>query len=219
MNNSSKVYVVEETEIVIYAEVGYMEGLSSANSKETHKQYEAILTSGSKCRVRETTNEGNVNYIYTLKNKNKENEFNNVSSSLEYNLEVDKSLFDGFKEAANKLVEKYRYTFLHDVNIIVDDIPIIVKNVKYEVDLFFKSKENIDTPIGSRWCKIDIEIDSINKLLEEKYPDRTEIKFTISISNLPFKPMNSIMLSTATEEQRNKIKELWEYEFSTILIS
>lgn len=217
MSKESIVSITEENEIVIYAEIGYMEGLSQSSTMEIHRQYEATLKSGSRCRVRKTTKDDEVSYTYTLKNSNAE--FSNVSGSTEYNIEVDQSLFEGFKEAADRLTKKRRYTFLHNLKIVVGDKSITIKNVKYEVDVFFLLDGRAARELSAKWCKIDIEIDAINEYLEENYPDEDELKFTISVSDLPFKPKNPIMKSTATEEQKAKINELWEHEFSTQLVS
>lgn len=218
MSDVSKTNVSKENEIVIYAKIGNAEGLKFATEKEEHTQLEATLNSGNRCRVRKVLKNDSIKYFYTLKVK-QEGKESNISSSTEYNTEVDEDFCKGFNQVADKVIYKNRYIFLKNIKITIDDKIIEIENVKHEVDLFKRFDSYTKQNITSDWCKIDIEIDAINKYIEDNYPDREDVKFTISITDLPFEPMTPIMSSTATEEQKDKLNQLWKEEFSISLVN
>lgn len=213
MDDISKTDVSSETEIVIYSEIGNMTGLDLADSKETHFQIESNFDNGNRCRVRKTIRNENIDYIFTIKIVDKNSQ---ISKCEELDKEVDEEFFKTFFKASDRIIQKYRYTFNKDIKINLEGKEIIVPNINYEVDVFFKKGYGVQGCVISDWCKIDIEIDKINEYLESNYPDLKDIKLSVSISDLPFKPKKSILSSDCTDLKKQKIKELWDNEFITI---
>ena len=213
LDNPNDSNTTVETEIVIYSEIGDMSGLDLADSKETHFQLESNFDNGNRCRVRKSIRNETVDYIFTIKVIDKNSE---ISKCEELNKEVDEEFFKTFFKVSDRIIQKYRYTFNKDIKINAEGKEIIVPNIKYEVDVFFKKGYGIKGCVISDWCKIDIEIDKINEYLESNYPDLKDIKLSVSISELPFKPKKSILSSDCTDMKKQKIKELWDNQFITL---
>ena len=210
MDDISKTDVSSETEIVIYSEIGDMTGLDLADSKETHFQIESNFINGNKCRVRKTIKNENIDYLFTIKIKDKDSE---ISKCVELNTVVDEEFFKTFFKTTDRIIQKYRYTFTRDIKLNIEGKEVTVPNIAYQVDVFFKKGYGVKGCIISEWCKIDIEIDKINDFLEKNYPNQSITKLTVNISDLPFKPKKSILSSDCSEEKEQKIKELWDNEY------
>lgn len=210
MTDISKTDVSTETEIVIYSEIGDMTGLDLADSKETHFQIESNFVNGNKTRVRKTIKNDQVNYIFTIKIKDKNSQ---ISKCEELNLDVDETFFNTFFKTSDRIVQKYRYTFNKEIKLSINGKEIIIPNIDYQVDVFFKKGYGVKGCTICDWCKIDIEIDKINEYLESNYPNEENVKLAINISELPFKPKKSIVSSDCTDTKKQKIKELWDNEF------
>lgn len=202
-----------ETEIVIYSEISNINGLELADSKEKHFQLETNFINGDKCRVRRTIKEEDINYTFTIKIKNKDS---NISKCEELEKEVDELFFKTFFKTSDNIVQKIRYTFNRSISIIINGEKIIIPDINYEVDVFFKKDYGVRGCLVSDWCKIDIEIDKVISYLEENRPGDEDIEISLNISDLPFKPKNSILASNCTDKEKEKIKELWKNNFSTI---
>lgn len=214
MTDISKTDVSTETEIVIYSEIGDMTGLDLADSKETHFQIESNFVNGVKTRVRKTIKNEKVDYIFTIKIKDKKSKVNKCE---ELNIEVDELFFKTFFKTAERIIQKYRYTFNKDIKININGKEIVIPNIDYQVDVFFKKGYGIKGCVVSGWCKIDIEIDKINEYLEKNYPNESKLDITVNITELPFKPKKHILSSDCTDAKKEKIKELWDNEFITII--
>lgn len=202
---------VTEKEIVIYAKIGNMAGLEEATRNEKQYQVERMLDTGVTSRVRKTTKEDQETYEFTIKHKNVDD---NMQSSNEYTITADESFLKGYEKIADRYMDKVRYIYsssnvILNTNINGEDISINIPNIDYEVDTYIKPDG-----IYSEWCKIDVEIDKILSYVDVRYPDITDLNFVIKISHLPFKPTNAILVSTATEEQKQFISDLWTNEFS-----
>ena len=213
LDDSTNTDTTIETEIVIYSEIGEMSGLDLADSKEIHFQLESNFDNGNRCRVRKTIKDSKVDYVLTIKVLDKNSE---ISRCEELEKEVDEEFFKTFFKISDRIVQKYRYIFNREIKINRDGKEIIIPNINYEVDVFFKKGYGVESCVISNWCKIDIEIDRINEYLEKSYPDLKDLKLTVSISDLPFKPKKSILSSNCTDIKKQKIKELWNNEFVTI---
>lgn len=202
---------VTEKEIVIYAKIGNMAGLEEATRNEKQYQIERMLDTGITSRVRKTTKEDEETYEFTIKHKNVDD---NVQSSNEYTIAADESFMKGYEKIADRYMDKVRYVYsssniILNTNINGEDVSINIPNIDYEVDTYIKKDGTY-----SEWCKIDIEVDKILSYIDVRYPDITDLNFVIKISHLPFKPTNAILVSTATEEQKQFISDLWTNELS-----
>lgn len=211
-NNKEKL----ETEVVVYCKIGDMEALNQCSRKEHHYQIESSFKNGTRCRVRKVSNEGKDEYFFTMKVKTKDEENPSIEANREFTIEIDKDFFEGFKAAAERALDKVRYIFnSKEVTLSFDDNgqtkEVVIPNIEYEVDVY--QKEDGTT---SEWCKIDIEVDNILNYIHRQHPELKDINLTVKVSHLPFKPSNSILSVTATEEQKKKIDKLWEEFTQTV---
>lgn len=204
----------KETEVAIYARIGDPNGLTQAANSEEHEQVEGFFKKGSKCRVRKITKNNTDTYVFTIKVKDQEN--NSAASAVdEYNAEVDKAFFDGFKLAGGeKFVLKTRYVFnSENVELTFEQEGekqnIVIPNILYEIDVYKKPDGNV-----SEWCKIDVEVDNILAYLDKEHPNIKNVKLNIKINHLPFKPEKAILASTQDEEQKAFLGNLWDNEFN-----
>lgn len=213
--------ISEENEIEIYAKIGNFDGLHKANVTEKQIQITAKLgLNDNYCRVRKSTINGKDTYTYTFKVKNR-SEIDSIASRHEYTITLndDEEFFNSFKLIADKLQTKTRYIFNsdkitinysdHDENKVIE-----IPDIKYEVDVYEKPNGEL-----SEWCKIDIEIDKIMQFIDHNYPDLKDIKLRISISHLPFEPIQSFMKDDSNPEIMSRIHDLFEHEFSTDLVA
>lgn len=207
---------VTETELVVYCKVGYFEGLKEAVKKERQDQYEIKSSNdknGSKgcVRIRKTVCSDGVSIVLTNKVRTEDS---NLSISEEYNTDITQEHFDAFAKICSKKTIKDRFIFMvKNVSIGVtgeSTSTIEVPELKFEVDVFLKEGGTYH-----EWCKIDIELDPLLKLMNESDMNITDFNLTINVSNLPFKPADAFVGSNATEEQ-NKILD---YFYSEVFIS
>lgn len=136
-----------EVEKVFYAKLLDKSILDTAESSESHEQWElriaktTLNASGGRIRIRKTTKAGeNPEYVLTSKTRNAEGgelEIANPSSA---------DAFEQFKHLAEKGMIKKRYVF---------DIP--GRPDKWEVDTYLNQDGSL-----SEWTKIDLEISDGN---------------------------------------------------------
>jgi len=198
---------VKERELVIYAKVGNEDGLKEADVIEKHVQLDARFVTGHRCRVRRITKPEETKYVYTFKIKDENEEIN---SSVEYNVDVDKDFFEGFSKVADCKYNKTRYIFSSKtIKVYIgtgEDKEILeIPNIQYEVDVFESDEGN-----KYKWIKIDIEVDVILDYIETNLPDIKDIKLNISISHLPFKPTDMILDFNESHEDEEFIESLWD---------
>lgn len=194
-----------ETEVIIYARIGNVTGLSSADVVESQQQYETKYSNGIPCRIRTIDNR---NPVYTLKIRDEKSK---LAKAEEYHQHVTQEFLEGFKYAADHWLNKRRLIF-HSNNVtmgaVIDGVAkaIVLPSVDYEVDLYYKSDGTL-----SPWCKIELEVD---KLLEHvKEYSNKPVNLKLSVSTLPFEPMDIILMPNATEDQKAFVNNLWEKEF------
>lgn len=212
---------IAETEITIYAKIGDMEGLKTADYKEVHEQAETRLNDTTRLRVRKTIKESEpfsenenpgITFNATLKI---DNENSIVNSNSEINLPITEEFFKAFFAASNSRFIKTRYVFYSKrVSLSVDhpDIGTIeIPKLKYEVDVFKRTTGEV-----SEYCKIDIEVDPIIKFLKVNYPDIKDVKYIIKVSHLPFKPNGYFIDSQANEGQMQLLDHLYENDFNYV---
>jgi len=210
---------VVETEITIYAKIGDMGGLKSADYKEMHEQAEIRLNNNTRLRVRKTISESepfteneiaSVSFNSTLKVDSEDSVLN---SNSEITLPITEEYFKAFFDACSKRFIKTRYVFYsRHVSLSVDhpDIGTIeIPKIKYEVDVFKRITGEV-----SEYCKIDIEVDPIIKFLKVNYPDIKDVKYIIKVSHLPFKPNGYFIDSQANDGQMQLLDHLYENDFN-----
>jgi hypothetical protein len=202
----------KETEIVVYARIGNMEGLEQCVRWEDHHQIEARFVNGNTCRVRKVTSEGKDSYVYTFKVKEKSEDGGKlVESVTEQTVDVDKAFFDNFKKIAERELVKRRYTFsskMVQLDTKADDGgPTVVEipNIQYEVDVYTKADGE-----RSEYCKIDIEVDSVLDFINANHKNVGDFKVNVKVSHLPFQPTDLLLAHTDDPTVRGRIKEIWE---------
>lgn len=209
-----------ETELVVYARIGNLEGLKSALRKEHHEQVDSKFVTGERVRMRKTIDDKGTRYELTMKKALDESN-GVVLRHDEYTQEVDSGFYEAFKNIAGTSISyKDRYVFTPKQTTIVggglddvsnkDGIVIDVPLIQYEVDVFTDAEGQI-----KGWCKVDVELDGINSYLEQHYPDIKDTRFTVKISSLPFEPLN--ILTGTDEEKQQTIQKLWTEVFTTQL--
>lgn len=211
LEDDSQTVKQKETELVIYSKITNHDGFSKANAKENHIQLSSKFKNDVGCRIRKTTKNDKVDYLFTFKLKDKES---NIQTSEEFNTPVDETFFEGFKKVCDVYTDKTRYIFISDKNELTftegeEKRVITIPNVLYEVDVFNKEDGTV-----SDWCKIDIEVDTILNFLEKNHPELKNIKLNIKVSHLAFSPTDSIIDSDKTADQATFISSLWDNEFN-----
>lgn len=133
--------VNRETEYTLYARIVDLSILDKADSKEDQEQWQITIdktdvnAASARMRVRKTTDQNGIQYVFTNKTKAKVGED-------EVSIEATEDMFKQFKMVSDSGMVKRRFIFA------IRDL-----NLKWEVDMFFN-------PDGSyfEWCKIDLEV-------------------------------------------------------------
>lgn len=204
----------KESEVVIYARIGDFRGLEQAGVKVRHHQIESEFSNGQRCRVRKIEDGNQTIYEYTYKLKVNTNA--DMSINKEFTVQVDKEFFDNFKYVGTKQIIKDRYifpsenvelTYIEGENKKVISIPSII----YEVDVYEKEDGSF-----SKYCKIDVEVDSIINFLDKEYPELKNVKLNVKVSHLPFKPENPILSTDGSK--KDFLSSLWDNEFNRKIV-
>jgi hypothetical protein len=202
----------KETEVVIYAKIGNMEGLKEAHDIEEQTQYESELKGKTRCRVRATTIKGKTTYTFTYKLKKEDDK--ELQERIEHNAVIDEEFFNDFKSVSIVALYKTRYIFnSKNVKLTLEKEGqtsfVTIPNIIYEVDVYKKPDDTI-----SQWCKIDVEVDSIINFIEKNYPDLNGIKLNIKVSHLPFMPKETILAHKQHKLMDVVIDDIWKTEFN-----
>lgn len=199
-----------EDEIVFYAKMSNPDGLKLASAKEHHDQWE-VKTQKGKVRVRKTVKDGlEPTYTMTFKKKSKNA---GIDGSVEQTNAIDEMTFINFSQIANSGMIKDRYKFpVTSVQIKtsagVEDIE--VQDTFYEVDVFFNPDDTYNL-----YVKIDLEVNPILDALKVKKPDLGEFNLNVKMLDLPFKPVDVIINTNMSDEQKQKVDHLYETVFIT----
>ena len=199
-----------EREIVIICKIGDFSGLKGADEVEQQEQLEQFCPDKQgKMRVRKTVSQKGTDYEATIKTFGDPS--NTVKDVEEINNPITSAFFEAFRGVADSLKIKTRHVFHGNKSIItLQDKSVVLPPVTYEVDVFKR-------PDGreSEWCKIDIELDDLFKAIENT-PELhgQDLNFSISVTDLPFKPQHAFVMGDCTEEQMAAVKELWATEWS-----
>jgi hypothetical protein len=200
-----------EREITIYARVGDPDGLNQADAVEQHEQWEVRLPvigeNGAKRRqrVRETISDGVSRFDETIKiDIDGETA---VQSTIEVSTPIEAAYFEAWKQHfGERGVLKTRYTFhAKKVSVSMEDKEIEIPNIKYEVDIF-----RTETGERSRWCKIDVEIDSLLDFLDRKGISFDDVEMVVKVTHLPFKPEQCFLHSAGNEQHDQSVKKFWD---------
>lgn len=199
-----------EDEIVFYAKMTNPDGLKLASAKEHHDQWE-IKTQKGKVRVRKTVKDGlEPTYSMTFKKKSKNA---GIDGSVEQTNAIDEMTFINFSQIANNGMIKDRFKFpVTSVQIKtsagLEDIE--VQDTFYEVDVFFNPDDTYNL-----YVKIDLEVNPILEALKIKKPDLGEFNLNVKMMDLPFKPVDVIISTNITDEQKQIVDRLYEEVFIT----
>lgn len=205
----------KNSEIVIYAEIGDVDGFKQAYRKEYHLQLESSVTN-KKGRMRARYTKLGTKQRYELTMKRSESIEPDtpgiVKVAIENTVRTDEDFFQGFRHLADHALLKTRYVF-HSKEIELkvkhkgnpDPKHYIIPNVEYEVDVFM-DKEGKMSPI----CKIDVEVDVIYNYLTNNHPELKDARLSlmIKVSHLPFKPKNVEMV--LIDADKEKYDAFWQ---------
>lgn len=197
----------KETELYFYGRVTNTDGFEQAVSQEIHEQYEYRPGGygSSKVRIRATTIDGKVTYTETIKVPTKKDDTAQICT--EATVEITEDYFEACKKLyAVTGVKKIRYVFLSKkVSLNTNGEAVLLPEVKYEVDVLLDKQGN-----RSKWCKIDIEIDSVLNFLKENHPDVKDFDATVSLKSLPIGLEDVFNASSPTEEQKEALTAFYE---------
>ena len=200
-----------EREITIYARVGDPDGLNQADAVEQHEQWEVRLpvigenSAKRRQRVRETISDGVSRFDETIKiDIDGETA---VQSTIEVSTPIEADYFEAWKQHfGERGVLKTRYTFhAKKVSVTMEGKEIEIPNIKYEVDIF-----RTETGERSRWCKIDVEIDSLLDFLDRKGISFDDVEMVVKVTHLPFKPEQCFLHSVGNEQHDQSVKKFWD---------
>ena len=208
--------IAKEIELVMYAKIGNIDGLQQAVEKIHQREIIGNmivpgLDKPQRWRIRETNDHS---YEFTIK-KRVEND-QGLNEFIEDNVIVTKDLWNTLRSCANKGHDKYRYVFNAE-NVVLkyyhkdfeDKRQAIIPKLKYEVDVYLPPSHS--EPI---WCKIDIELQDALQHLKENYPEIDKARVNISVSHLPFKPVNVIMSNDPDPQKQQILGQIWETQFN-----
>lgn len=192
-----------EFEVVAYAEITNFDGLKDAERVEKHEQYEAKL-GNDRCRVRVTERQGQRTYDFTIKRKS-ENALNN-SDCMEYTMAVDAEFLKAFKGSCDNMLVKTRYVYKtgRKTRLDVDGQTLEFDDIVYEVDVF-ESEQGVE-----KWCKIDIELNSVLEKLNEMGKPDSELHVKLSLKAIPLGLKGAFISRQETPEQSKMIQAFWD---------
>lgn len=200
-----------EREITIYARVGDPSGLDQADAVEQHEQWEVRFPATGenapkrRARVRETISNGVSRFDETIK-IDIEGE-TAVQSTVEVTTPIEADYFRAWKEhIGDRGVLKTRYTFhAKKVVVTIEDREVEISDIKYEVDIF-----RTESGERSRWCKIDVEIDSLLEFLDRKGISFDDVEMVVKVTHLPFKPEQCFLHGAGNEDHDQSVKKFWD---------
>ena len=156
-------------------------------------------------RVRETISDGVSRFDETIKiDIDGETA---VQSTIEVSTPIEAAYFEAWKQHfGERGVLKTRYTFhAKKVSVTMEGKEIEIPNIKYEVDIF-----RTETGVRSRWCKIDVEIDSLLDFLDRKGISFDDVEMVVKVTHLPFKPEQCFLHSAGNEQHDQSVKKFWD---------
>ena len=202
-----------EKELAIYALIESPENLNQASHSEEILQAEIKGSSKGKIRVRKTTTDEGITFTQTVKVKPIKDSESLIDEATEITSTISEEMFNAIFEVSNSRQDKVRHFFImKDVTLnLHDDVlkSIQLPEMIYEVDVYKKPDGTI-----SKYCKIDVELDNVLKYLKQNYIEIKEFNLKISLANLPINCTNPFIASTATDEQKQLLDQLYKHEFN-----
>jgi len=201
-----------EIEVAIYAHITNPEGLKQASEVIEQEQIESEFMNGVRCRVRKEIRNTETSYTFTYKVKKGGDKA--LQNNTEYNIAIDQDFFEGFRNVAKKRLKKSRYVFHSksvEMKLVKEDgstTVIVLPNLTYEVDVY-KKKDGTE----SEWCKIDVELDNILPLINEKSEGKP-VRVILKVSHLPFKPEKSMLGSSQVSAEKELMGKIWDNEWN-----
>ena len=208
--------VEKEIELVMYAKIGNIDGLQQASEK-IHQREIIVnmivpgLDKPQRWRIRETNDHS---YEFTIKKRVENSQ--GLNEFIEDNVTVNRDLWNTMRHCASKAHDKYRYVFIAE-NVTLsyrhkdfeDAREAVIPKLKYEVDVYLPPDSS-----EPKWCKIDIELQDALAYLEKNFPEIDKAKANISVSHLPFKPVNVILSSDPDPQKQQILGQVWETQFN-----
>jgi hypothetical protein len=201
-----------EIEVAIYAHITNPEGLKQASQVIEQEQIESEFMNGVRCRVRKEVKNTETSYTFTYKVKKDGDKA--LQNNTECNIAIDQDFFEGFRNVAKKRLKKSRYVFHSksvEMKLVKEDgsaTVIVLPNLTYEVDVY-KKKDGTE----SEWCKIDVELDTILPLINEKSEGKP-VRVILKVSHLPFKPEKSMLGSSQVPAEKELMGKIWDNEWN-----
>lgn len=212
--NQEKPVINGEHEVAIYGKIGDFDGLQTADSKESHEQWEIKVPKG-RVRVRKTAKDGLApTFSLTFKTKTVSM---GINGNEEKTFDISEEMFQSFKALSDQGMIKDRYLF--PVNMVqvsnasgVQDIHI--PDMNYEVDVFY-SLDHDGNKSYKPWAKVDLELDPLMLIIQRSHPDIGEFNLNIKASKLPI-DLTEVMISTDEDPvTKERISRLYDEFFLT----
>lgn len=199
-----------ERESTIYARMTNPAGLWQA-AKVLHQEQAQIKAPGGNIRVRMERVDGANAWEYTLTTKHFTAAENGVKDADEETKVIDEQAYRMFKSVCKEYMRKTRFVFMVERLIIEKPgvrTEIELKDVKYEVDVFYKQNGEV-----SEYVKIDVELQAIKPQLDALGIELDVTDLTARISRLPFAPVAAFVDDGRGGKMREFISMLYESQF------
>ena len=202
----------KEMELVIIAKIGDFDGLKEAEEVVEQSQLETFQEGKGRFRVRKSIDEEGTRYEVCIKSLH---DGSSVIKSVDEHEEIiSEAFYEAYRKLADSLRIKKRYVFKGEKSLFTkaDGSEVPLPAISYEVDVFQRHDGK-----DSEWCKIDIELNQIKEALvslDIEVGDSDYPELFVKITHLPFKPQEAFMVGLATPEQKAKLAELWDNEWT-----
>lgn len=202
----------KEMELVIIAKIGDFEGLKEAEEVIEQAQLETFQKGKGRFRVRKSVDSEGTRFEVCVKSLQKTPSL--IKAVDECEEVISEAFYEAYRKMADTLRIKKRFVFKGEKSLFTksDGTEVPLPAVTYEVDVFERHDGQ-----QSEWCKIDIELNQIKEALaslEIEVGDSNYPELFVKITHLPFKPQEAFMVGIATPEQMEKLKNLWDNEWT-----
>lgn len=199
-----------ERESTIYARMTNPSGLWQA-AEILHQEQAQIKAPCGNIRVRMERKDGSKDWEYTMTTKHFSLAKGGVKDACEDTEKISAKQYQMFKSVCKDYMRKTRFVFL--IEKLVVEKPgvkteVELKDVKYEVDVFYK--ENGE---ASEYVKIDVELQNIKPQLDALGIDIGTVNLTARVSKLPFGPVAAFVDDGSGGKMREFISMIYETQF------
>lgn len=193
-----------EEEITVMAKVGDFNGFQKADNVVNIQELSTYIEGRGKFRQRKISGRDGTNFVSNVKPKGVGNV---IKTTKDEDIPSTAAYYETCRLMADQLTIRDRYTFNGSAATIEHEgKTVTLPPINFDVDVFhrFDGRE-------SEWIKIDIEVNRLVDALESLGLPKEGLNLTISISHLPFLPVDAfIVQDDNTPEQLAIIKKLWE---------